>query len=40
VVKSRIEYGLGHNLSEDFVLKLYQLINEEAIQLQEKVISD
>lgn len=40
VVKSRIEYGLDHNLSEDFVLKLYQLINEEAIQLQEKVISD
>ena len=40
VVKSRIEYGLDHNLSEDFVLKLYQLINEEAIQLQGKVISD
>lgn len=40
VVKSRVKDGLNHDLSEDFVLKLYQLIHEESIHLQEQVISD
>lgn len=40
VVKSRTGDGLNRNLSEEFVLRLYQLIHEESLRIQEEVVSD
>jgi chorismate mutase len=40
VVRSRVEDGAAYNLSEDFVLRLYQLIHEESLRVQEDVVSD
>lgn len=40
VIKTRIKEGLDNNLAEDFISKLYQLIHEESIRMQEQVLSD
>ncbi len=40
VVKTRTRDGAARNLSEEFVLKLFQLIHEEALRLQEEILSE
>lgn len=39
IIKSRLKEGVEKKLTEDFVSRLYQLIHEESIRLQEQVIS-
>lgn len=36
IVKDRTNYGTAHNLEQDFVLDLFELIHEEAIRQQEQ----
>ncbi|MCP5105737.1 MAG: bifunctional 3-deoxy-7-phosphoheptulonate synthase/chorismate mutase type II [bacterium] len=40
LMESRIKEGLGRDLSENFVSKLYQLIHEESCRLQEEMLRD
>jgi hypothetical protein len=37
VVRSRVEDGTACELSEDFVLSLYQIIHEESLHVQEEM---
>ncbi|MCP4220470.1 MAG: bifunctional 3-deoxy-7-phosphoheptulonate synthase/chorismate mutase type II [bacterium] len=39
VIKSRIKIGYDQQLSETFVLKIYQLIHEESLRVQEDIIN-
>ena len=36
IVKDRTRYGVAHNLEQDFVLDVFELIHEEAIRQQEQ----
>lgn len=36
IVKDRTNYGVAHNLEQDFVLDMFELIHEEAIRQQEQ----
>jgi chorismate mutase len=36
IVKDRTTYGAAHNLDQDFVLDLFEMIHEEAIRQQEQ----
>ena len=38
VVRSRVEDGTAFDLSEDFVLRLYQIIHEESLHVQEEMV--
>ena len=40
IVESRMAFGAEKNISEDFILKIWQLIHVESIELQQKVFEE
>lgn len=40
VLRSRVQQGQHNGLAEDFTMKIYQLIHEESLRLQEQVLRD
>ncbi len=40
VLESRIDAGMALNLADQFVMRLYQLIHEESLRIQGKVLTD